>query len=334
MPRKTTSKKTAVSGSPALPAREKLFDMYLKMAQTRLFEETAARLFSQGKVHGTAHFCIGEEAAGIGVTAALKPEDLIYATHRGHGQSIGKGMDIRRMMAEFLGKATGFCKGKGGCMHIADLSVGNLGANGIVGAQLPIAAGAALSTKMQKIDRVVICFFGDGASNEGTFHEALNLASIWKLPVVFLCVNNEYGMSMHVSQHVNVPDLSVRAAAYGIPGWSVDGNDVVAVWRETLKAREIARTQGPCLLVANTYRIMGHSKSDGNAYRDKSVIEQWKGKCPIKRFRAFLLENALATEADLAALDAQAAKDIETALAFAEQSPDPALENVAEDVYA
>jgi pyruvate dehydrogenase E1 component alpha subunit len=231
--KKTNTSETAL----AMPSQKKLFDMYLKMAQTRLFEETAARLFSQGKVHGTAHFCIGEEGAGIGVTAALAPEDLIYATHRGHGQSIGKGMDIRRMMAEFLGKATGFCKGKGGCMHIADLAAGNLGANGIVGAQLPIATGAALSTKMQKIDRVVICFFGDGASNEGTFHEALNLASIWKLPVVFLCVNNEYGMSMHVSQHVNVPDLSVRSAAYGNPGWSVEGNDVLAVWRETLKAR-------------------------------------------------------------------------------------------------
>ncbi len=328
--KKTNTSETAL----AMPAREKLFDMYLKMAQTRLFEETAARLFSQGKVHGTAHFCIGEEGAGIGVTAALEPQDLIYATHRGHGQSIGKGMDIKRMMAEFLGKATGFCKGKGGCMHIADLAAGNLGANGIVGAQLPIATGAALSTKMQKLDRVVICFFGDGASNEGTFHEALNLASIWKLPVVFLCVNNEYGMSMHVSQHVNVPDLSVRAAAYGIPGWSVDGNDVLAVWRETLKAREIARTQGPCLLVANTYRIMGHSKSDGNAYRDKSVIEQKKALCPIKRFRTFLLESALATEADIAKLDAQAEQAIQDALAFAEQSPDPAIENVAEDVYA
>jgi pyruvate dehydrogenase E1 component alpha subunit len=328
--KKTNTSETAL----AMPAREKLFDMYLKMAQTRLFEETAARLFSQGKVHGTAHFCIGEEGAGIGVTAALEPQDLIYATHRGHGQSIGKGMDIKRMMAEFLGKATGFCKGKGGCMHIADLAAGNLGANGIVGAQLPIATGAALSTKMQKIDRVVICFFGDGASNEGTFHEALNLASIWKLPVVFLCVNNEYGMSMHVSQHVNVPDLSVRAAAYGIPGWSVDGNDVLAVWRETLKAREIARTTGPCLLVANTYRIMGHSKSDGNAYRDKSVIEQKKALCPIKRFRTFLLESALATEADIAKLDAQAEQAIQEALAFAEQSPDPAIENVMEDVYA
>lgn len=317
-----------------LPSRDQMLTLYLQMAQTRCFEEMAARLFSQGKVHGTAHFCIGEEASGIGVTAALQPQDLIYATHRGHGQSIGKGMDIRRMMAEFLGKATGVCKGKGGCMHIADLSAGNLGANGIVGAQLPIAVGAALSTRLQKLDRVVICFFGDGASNEGTFHEALNLASIWRLPVVFLCVNNQYGMSMHVGDHVNVADLSVRATSYGIPGWSVDGNDVIAVWRETRKARELARTQGPCLLVANTYRIMGHSKSDNNAYRDKAVIEQWKARCPIQRHRLWLLEQKLATEAELDGLAARAEADIQEALAFAEASPDPELSALLEDVYA
>ncbi len=316
------------------PPLNVLLDIYLKMAQTRCFEETAARLFSQGKVHGTAHFCIGEEAAGIGVTAALQPQDLIYATHRGHGQSIGKGMEIRRMMAEFLGKATGVCKGKGGCMHIADLSAGNLGANGIVGAQLPIAVGAALSTRLQKLDRVVICFFGDGASNEGAFHEALNLASIWKLPVVFLCVNNQYGMSMHVGDHVNVPDLSVRAASYGIPGWSVDGNDAVAVWREARKAREHARTQGPCLLVANTFRIMGHSKSDNNAYRDKALTERWKARCPIKGLRHWLLERGLATAGELDRLDARAEQDILDALAFAEASPDPDLSSALEDVYA
>ncbi len=324
---------TTTTDAP-LPPRDTLLRMFLQMSQTRCFEETAARLFTQGKVHGTAHFCIGEEAAGIGVTAALEPQDLIYATHRGHGQSIGKGMEIRRMMAEFLGKATGVCKGKGGCMHIADLSAGNLGANGIVGAQLPIAVGAALSTRLQKLDRVVICFFGDGASNEGTFHEALNLASIWKLPVVFLCVNNQYGMSMHVGDHVNVPDLSVRAAAYGIPGWSADGNDAVAVWQAARRAREIARTQGPCLLVANTYRIMGHSKSDNNAYRDKAVIEQWKARCPIKRLRAWLLERGLASEQELDALSARARHDIDDALAFAEASPDPEPAAAFTDVYA
>jgi TPP-dependent pyruvate/acetoin dehydrogenase alpha subunit len=324
-----TSKKAA-----ALPPKEQLLDMYLKMSQTRLFEENAARLFSLGRVHGTAHFCIGEEAAAIGVTTMLHPDDLIYATHRGHGQSIGKGMDIGRMMAEFLGKATGFCKGKGGCMHIADLSKGNLGANGIVGAQFPIAVGAALSMRLQKIDRVVICFCGDGSTNEGTFHEALNLASIWKLPVLFVCVNNQYGMSMHVGESMNIPDLSIRAQAYGMKGWSVDGNDVMAVWRAAVEAREYVESNGPGFLVANTYRIMGHSKSDGNKYRDKSVIEAWKERCPIKLMRAWLLDEKLATEAELVTVEEQAKKSIEDALAFAEASPEPELESALTDVYS
>lgn len=311
-----------------------LADMYLKMVQTRYFEETAMRLFSQGKVHGTAHFCIGEEAAAIGTTAALAPEDLIYATHRGHGQSIGKGMDINRMMAEFLGKATGFCKGKGGCMHIADISQGNLGANGIVGAQLPIAVGAALSTQMQKIDRIVVCFFGDGASNEGTFHEALNLASIWKLPILFLCVNNEYGMSMHVGKHVNVPEIAMRGAAYGIPGKRVDGNDVFAVYEAVVAAIKAVKKSGPVLLEAKTYRIMGHSKSDNNAYRSKETINEWKKKCPILQMKARLLKEKLLSEKELANLEEQAAKDIENAVEFAMNSPTLSVEQVLDDVYA
>lgn len=315
-------------------SKAKLEDMYLKMMQTRNFEENAARLFSQGRVHGTAHFCIGEEASGVGVCAALEPEDLIYATHRGHGQSIGKGMDIKRMMAEFLGKESGFCKGKGGCMHIADLSVGNLGANGIVGAQLPIAVGAALTVKMKKQAKVVICFFGDGACNEGSFHEAVNLASIWDLPVVFLCVNNQYGMSMHVSEHMNIDDIAVRAKAYGIPGESVDGNDIIAVYEATKRAVRHAREQGPILLVANTYRIMGHSKSDANKYRSREVIEEWKRKCPILRFRRYLLEEKVFTEEELEAIDRRAEQDIADALKFAEESPEPSLANVMDDVYA
>ncbi len=318
----------------AQPAKPLLRELYLKMMQTRCFEETAARLFTEGKVHGTAHFCIGEEATGIGACCALQSEDLIYATHRGHGQSIGKGMDIRRMMAEFLGKADGFCRGKGGCMHIADLAEGNLGANGIVGAQLPIATGAALATRLRKIDRVVLCFFGDGAANEGTFHESLNLASIWQLPIIFYCVNNQYGMSMHVSRHMNIEDIAARAAAYGIAGRSVDGNDVLAVYRATRAARRHARTAGPILLVANTYRIMGHSKSDAGAYRDKQEVAYWKERCPIRRFREHLLGECLFSAEELAALDEQAAADIRDAVAFAERSPDPALDTILEDVYA
>jgi TPP-dependent pyruvate/acetoin dehydrogenase alpha subunit len=314
--------------------KEKLTEMLYRMAMTRCFEETAARLFTLGKVHGTAHFCIGEEATGIGVCEALEPQDLIYATHRGHGQSIGKGMDVNRMMAEFMGKETGVCKGKGGCMHIADVSAGNLGANGIVGGGIPIAVGAALSVQMRKEDSVVVCFFGDGAANQGTFHESVNLASIWKLPIVFACVNNRYGMSMPVEKHMNIADIAVRASSYGIPGKSVDGNDIFEVYRATREARRVAREQGPILLVLNTYRIMGHSKSDSGAYRTKEEVDTWKRKDPIRRMKERLVEQKLFTEKALAEIEADAEKAVGDALAFAEASPEPRVEDVEQDVYA
>jgi pyruvate dehydrogenase E1 component alpha subunit len=314
--------------------KDKLADMYEKMMVTRNFEETAAKLFTQGKVHGTAHFCIGEEATGIGVCAALEPQDQIYATHRGHGQSIGKGMDVKRMMAEFLGKATGVCRGKGGCMHIAELAVGNLGANGIVAGGIPIAVGSALSARMQGIDRVVVDFFGDGASNEGAFHEALNLAAIWKLPILFVCVNNQYGMSMHVSKHMPIPDIAIRASSYGMPGKSIDGNDIFIVYEAALQAREHVRTQGPMLLVTNTYRIMGHSKSDANVYRTKEEVEEWRKRCPIKRMKERLLAERLFSAAELQDIEDRSERIIQEALEFAESSPEPALETAIEDVYA
>jgi len=312
---------------------DKLKLMYANMATTRAFEETAMRLFTLGKVHGTAHFCVGEEAASAGVCAAIEPQDLIYTTHRGHGQSIAKGMSVKTMMAEFLGKATGVCKGKGGCMHIAEVAAGNLGANGIVGGGIPIAVGAALSTVMQKIDRIVVCFFGDGAYNEGTFHESLNLASIWKLPVLFVCINSQYGMSMHVRRSMNIEDISVRAASYGMPGRSVDGNDAVAVYAATHKARTDVRASGPLLLVLNTYRAMGHSKSDARLYRSKEEVESWKRKDPIQRIAGALREKGLSAE-QIAAMDAAAARTVEEAVAFAEASPEPSVETVEEDVCA
>jgi len=312
---------------------EKLKLMYANMATTRAFEETAMKLFSLGKVHGTAHFCVGEEATAAGVCAAIEPQDLIYATHRGHGQSIAKGMSVKTMMAEFLGKATGVCKGKGGCMHIAEVAAGNLGANGIVGGGIPIAVGAALSTVMQKIDRIVVCFFGDGASNEGTFHESLNLASIWRLPVLFVCINNQYGMSMHVHRSMNIEDISMRAASYGMPGRSVDGNDAVAVYAATREARSAVHASGPLLLVLNTYRIMGHSKSDAGLYRSKEEVESWKRKDPIQRLACVLGEKGVSAE-QIAAMDAAAARTVEEAVAFAEASPEPSVDTVEEDVYA
>jgi pyruvate dehydrogenase E1 component alpha subunit len=315
-------------------AKEKLEEIFTKMVQTRYFEETAARLFTEGKVHGTAHFCIGEEAAGIGVCCALEKEDYMAATHRGHHQSIGKGMSLDRMMAEFLGKETGYCKGKGGCMHIADFSVGSLGANGVVGGGIPIAVGAALSQKMRKSPHITVSFFGDGATNQGSFHESVNLAAVWKLPVLFVCENNHYAMSTPIRKQMNISDLSQRAHAYGIRGVAMDGNDAIGIYLATLEAKEYVKANGPMLLVLNTYRLMGHSKSDANVYRTKEEIEQWKKKDPIPRMRARLLAEGIFTAAELDAIDAQAKRDVEEAVRYAESSPDPKVENVLDDVYA
>ena len=304
------------------------------MVQTRAFEETAARLFTEGKVHGTAHFCIGEEATGAGVCSALETEDYILQTHRGHNQGIGKNMDINRMMAEFLGKETGYCKGKGGCMHIADFSVGSLGANGVVGGGIPIATGAALKQKYNNEDHITVCFFGDGASNEGAFHESLNLASIWKLPVLFVCTNNHYGMSTSVEKSMNIDDISIRAKSYGIKGISLDGNDVTAVYKETLKAKKYILKNGPMLMVLDTYRWMGHSKSDAQVYRTKEEVRQWKERCPIKRHRELMLSEGIMTEEEIRQLENKAEEDIRKAVEFAEKSPEPKIEDIFDDVYA
>ncbi|MDD3823074.1 MAG: thiamine pyrophosphate-dependent dehydrogenase E1 component subunit alpha [Sphaerochaetaceae bacterium] len=309
-------------------------ELYYKMLLTREFEQTAAKLFIQGKVHGTAHFCIGEEATGVGVCSALEKEDLITQTHRGHNQGIGKNMDINRMMAEFLGKETGYCKGKGGCMHIADFSVGSLGANGVVAGGMPIATGAALAQKYRKSEHITVCFFGDGAANEGAFHESLNLASVWKLPVLFVCTNNQYGMSTSIKKSMNIEDISIRATSYGIKGIALDGNDVVNIYQETKKAKEHVKEHGPMLMVLNTYRWMGHSKSDAQLYRTKEEVEQWKEQCPIKRHRAYLLENGIFTEKELDAVQQEAADAVRAAVEFAENSPEPKIENIFDDVYA
>jgi pyruvate dehydrogenase E1 component alpha subunit len=308
--------------------------LYLKMAQTRAFEEAAARLFVEGKVHGTAHFCIGEEATGVGVCSALEKEDMIAQTHRGHNQAIGKGMDIKKMMAEFLGKETGYCKGKGGCMHIADFSVGSLGANGVVGGGIPVAVGAALSQKYFKKPNITVGFFGDGATNEGAFHESLNLASVWQLPILFVCTNNLYGMSTHVSKSMHIEDISVRASSYGMKGIALDGNDVLAIYEETKKAREYVLQNGPLFMVLNTYRWMGHSKSDSQLYRTKEEVAAWKEKCPIKRYREYLLGKKIFTQAELEGFDKKAREDIAAAVDFANASPELPIERIFDDVYA
>jgi TPP-dependent pyruvate/acetoin dehydrogenase alpha subunit len=228
------------------------------MYRIRAFEEKVDELFMRGEVHGTTHLSIGEEATPTGALAALRPDDYVTSTHRGHGHCIAKGADLNLMLAELLGKETGYCRGRGGSMHIADVKTGNLGANGVVGGGIPIATGVGLSMKLQKLERVCLCFFGDGAANEGTFHEAINMASIWDLPVIFLCENNQYGMSMSVQRSMHSDGVAPRAGAYGIPGARVDGNDVLAVYETVSKAVQRARAgQGPTLIEAITYRYKG-----------------------------------------------------------------------------
>ncbi|HWQ80180.1 MAG TPA: thiamine pyrophosphate-dependent dehydrogenase E1 component subunit alpha [Anaerovoracaceae bacterium] len=309
-------------------------EMYMKMLHTRLFEEKVAYFFSMGMVHGTTHLYVGEEASAVGACCALEKEDLITSTHRGHGQVIGKGIDLNKMMAELLGKVTGYCKGKGGSMHIADLEVGNLGANGVVGGGHCISVGAALTLRMKKKDNVVLCFFGDGAANEGSFHEAINLASVWKLPVIFLCENNLYGMSVPTSKSMNIKNVAERAAAYGIKGQIIDGNNVVEVHEAVKKAKEYVKKNGPILIESKTYRWLGHSKSDANVYRTKEEINSWKEKDPIKQHRNYLEDNKIFSAAELDAMEKQAKEDIEKAVEFAQNSPFPPLDIILEDVYA
>jgi pyruvate dehydrogenase E1 component alpha subunit len=314
--------------------KEKLQDMYMKMLHTRNFEEKVAYFFSRGMVHGTTHLYAGEEATATGVLAAMNDEDLMTSTHRGHGHLISKGADLSRMMAELLGKEPGYCKGKGGSMHIADVERGNLGANGIVGGGIPIATGAGITTMMKGIDRVVVSFFGDGALNEGVFHESMNLASIWNLPVVYVCENNQYAMSLSSKKAFNISDLTKRAEAYGIPGVNMDGNNVFEVYETALWAREHVRENGPVLLIANTYRYKGHSKSDANRYRTKEEIEEWKKLDPIPRMRSVLEEEGIFSGKQLDELEKQAAQDIEDAVAFAEDAEEPSVETLTDDVYA
>ena len=316
--------------------REFLRELMVRMMTVRKFEEKLLWLFSRGEIYGTMHPGIGEEATGIGTTAALKKEDYMLATHRGHGAVIGKGVDINAMMAEILARDTGTNRGKGGSMHIADLDHGILGANGIVAANMPLVCGAALTIKLKKIpDRVALTFFGDGASNEGATHESMNLAAAWNLPVIFVLVNNQYGMSTPLRKAVRDTDLSKRAIPFDMKAFDVDGNDVLAVYEATREAREYAVAgNGPVLIVEHTYRTSGHSKSDGNLYRTKEEIAEWKAKNPVIRFTKVLTEGGIYTREEIDAMDAEAAKTIEDAVAFARSSPMPSPEGIEDSVYA
>jgi pyruvate dehydrogenase E1 component alpha subunit len=316
-------------------AREKLIEMYRVMVRIRSFEERVIKEFAAGKIPGAAHLYAGEEAVATGACANLRPDDYIASTHRGHGHLIAKGGKTDRMMAELFGKKTGYNKGKGGSMHLADMSIGILGANAIVGAGIPIAAGAALSAKMRGTDQVVIGFMGDGATNTSRFHEGLNLAACWALPVVYIIENNMYAESTSLSAACKLVNLSERAKAYGMPGKTVDGNDVLAVYEAVGEAVARARKgEGPSLIEGKTYRYRGHFEGDPQAYKTKEEAEEWLKKDPIPRFKSKLIEMGVLTEADAAEIAQEMKEEIEKAVKFAEESPYPAPEEALEDVYA
>ena len=316
--------------------KEKLLHMHRLMLDIRNFDNKVNQMVKKGQVPGMTHFSVGEEAANVGAIAAIGQQDFITSNHRGHGQSIAMEIDLNGMMAEIMGKATGTCKGKGGSMHIADLDNGNLGANGIVGGGMGMAIGAALTQKMKNTGKIVLCCFGDGACNEGTFHETLNLASIWKLPVIFYSINNFYGISTPIKNVINIDYNYQRASAYGIPGHFIeDGNDIVAVYEKMQEAVEYVRNgNGPVLVESVTYRWFGHSTSDPGKYRTKEEVDSWKKKDPIVKFRNYLVDNNLATEQELDELDVLSKTAVEDAVKFALNSPEPSYESAFEDVFA
>jgi pyruvate dehydrogenase E1 component alpha subunit len=314
---------------------EKKLEMLRTMLKIRHFESRADEFFQRGMVRGATHLYIGEEAVATGACAAIELDDYITSTHRGHGHCIAKGGELPRMMAELFGKETGYCRGKGGSMHIADITAGNLGANGVVGGGLGIATGAALACTMRKDGRIVLCFFGDGASNQGVFHEAVNMASIWKLPIVYICENNQYAISMPVKRAINIENIAARSAGYGIPGITVDGNDVLTVYQAVSAAVQRAREgEGPSLVECKTYRWRGHSQRDAQQpYRTKEEVAEWKKRCPIQHFKRELIVEGHLTEQEFESMDREAEQAIDEAVRFAEESPFPPEEALYADVY-
>ncbi len=315
--------------------REKMVELYRKMLEVRLFEEKVFELYGQNLVPGTIHLYAGEEAVAVGICANLRKDDYIVSTHRGHGHCIAKGARLDKTMAEIMGKKTGYCKGKGGSMHIADFSIGMLGATAVVGAGLPIATGAGLSIQLRGTDQVVTCFFGDGASNQGTFHESINMAAVWRLPVLFVCENNLYAMGTRQTQAMSVENIAKRAAGYGIPGVTVDGNDVLAVFDAAeASIRRARKGEGPTLIECKTYRHKGHSRWDPATYRPKEEVEEWLSKDPLHRLKRYLLEKVGFSMSEAEHIEKEVSKTIEKAVKFATDSPYPSPEEALDDVYA
>ncbi len=313
---------------------ETLLALYRTMVKIRRFETLTGELFAAGKIPGFIHLSIGQEASSVGVCSTLRPDDYITTTHRGHGHVIAKGGDVRKMFAEVMGRKTGYCKGKGGSMHIADFSIGILGANGVVAGGFPIIVGAGLSIKLRKTDQVAVCFFGDGASNRGPFHEALNMASIWRLPILFVCENNQYASTTSVHYSTSVKSIALRAKGYGIASKSADGNNLLEVREAALEAVNRARQgEGPTLLENRTYRIRGHFEGDPQRYRTKEEVEKFSGNDPIQRFQKFLKDKKLLSERRDQQIRAEIDLELEEAVRFAEESPFPQPMDALEDLY-
>ncbi|MHB9038875.1 MAG: thiamine pyrophosphate-dependent dehydrogenase E1 component subunit alpha [Armatimonadota bacterium] len=312
-----------------------LLRLYTQLVRLRAFEERVKEIYAATLMPGLAHLYIGEEAAAVGVCETLRDDDYITSTHRGHGHLLAKGGDTRLMMAEIMGRESGYCKGKGGSMHIADLSLGIIGANGIVGAGIPIAAGAGLQVQLSGSDSVVACFFGDSASNQGMFHEGINLASLWHLPVVFICENNLYGISVRQDRHQNITNISDRAAAYGIPGETVDGTDVFAVHEAAERAVARARSgAGPSLIECKCYRWLGHHAGDPAHYRPPGELEAWKERCPVKQCRERLMADGVLSEKEDSRIVKEVYAEMMDAQEWAMRQPFPKPESALEDVYA
>lgn len=314
---------------------EKRIEMLRRMLLIRAFDSMLPDLYTKQLIRGSSHAAVGQEAVAVGACAALSPGDYITSTHRGHGHTIAKGGDVNRMMAELLGRRDGYCHGKGGSMHIADFSIGMLGANGIVGGGFGLATGAALSAQLRRADQVALCFFGDGAINQSAFHGAANLAGIWRLPLILLCENNQFAMSARAERMIAGGDPVARAAGYGFPGVTVDGMDVIAVHDAVEQARSRAVAgEGPTLIVASCYRFLGHFSGDTQRYRTKEEVAPWLARDPLPAFRDRLLAEGVLSPAEADAMDEEVQTLMTDALAFAQASPWPAPAEAWEDVHA
>ena len=315
-------------------SKEKMLEMYRVMSRIRAFENEAIELAKANITRAAVHTYNGEESIAVGVCAHLSDKDYITSTHRGHGHCIAKGADLRRMFAELMGRETGYCKGKGGSMHIADLATGNLGANGIVGGGIPMAMGAALGLQIAHQNNLSVSFFGDGASNEGSFHEALNMASIWNLPVVFICENNKFGISTSTEKSMNIEQISDRAKGYGIKGLTIDGNDLLEVYKTFAEVKaHVLSGKGPVLLEMDTYRMSGHYFGDNENYRDRADVDKWKEKDPILRCESVLTEEFGVAAEELKMIEKEENTAVFAASEQAKQDPEPAIEDMMDDLY-